>query len=408
MRILYLMQFFVPPDGAWSTRSYEFAKQLISDGHDVLVITSIGMLPPKYRNIHKTTKIDIAGIPCVVIPIPHATGMPLWERAKGYIRYNLAALREVTRNPADVVYASSAPLTIAIPGIWAKMYHRIPMVFEVRDLWPEMPIAMGALRNPLLRVLGRALEWLAYHAANHVVALSPGMAQGIIARGISPDHVTVIPNFCDISLFGVPPSEGGRIRQQLNLTPGQPLIVYAGSFGLLNDLNYLVDLATYMRNTMPDARFLLLGNGVNKEAVTSYARSKGLLENTLWIWDAIPKCEMPTLLAAATIATSFFIPLKEMWKNSANKFFDALASGTPIAINYGDWQADLLRETGAGIVLPPDNPAAGAELLAEFLSDTERVKAAGEAARKLAQERFSRDAMAKKVESLLLTVVGEG
>jgi len=366
------------------------------------------MLPPEYNNIHKTTKIDIAGIPCVVIPIPHETGMPLWKRAKGYIRYNLAALREITKNPADVVYASSAPLTIAIPGIWAKMWHRIPMVFEVRDLWPEMPIAMGALRNPLLKVLGHALEWVAYHAANHVVALSPGMAQGVIARGISPNHVTVIPNFCDIDLFGVSPSNGLSIRRKLNLDANQPLIVYTGSFGLIIDLDYLVDMAAQMSTILPEARILLVGDGVKKNAVIAKAQANGTLNRNFQLWDAVPKSEVSKILAAATVATSVVIPLKEAWKNSANKFFDALASGTPIAINYGDWQADLLRETGAGVVLPPDNPAAGAELLAEFLSDAERVKASGEAARKLAQERFSRDAMAKKVESLLLKIANKG
>src|SRR5690606_18879084 len=129
---------------------------------------------------------------CVVIPVPYATGMSFLARVKGYVRYNLSAFWQIMRHRADIVYASNAPLTIAIPALWAKLLHRIPMIFEVRDLWPEMPIAMGALRNPILKWLARGLEWIAYHAANHVVALSPGMAEGVRQRGIPADRVSVI------------------------------------------------------------------------------------------------------------------------------------------------------------------------------------------------------------------------
>ena len=404
MRILYLMQYFVPPNGAWSTRSYEFARELIARGHEVMVITSNGMLPDEYSNLKQTTRVDISGVPCIVIPVPYATGMPFLQRVKGYLRFTSSAFKVIAQQPADLVFASSSPLPIAIPGIWAKVRHRIPLVFEVRDLWPEMPIAIGALRSPLLKALARALEWLAYHASAHIIALSPGMSDGVCQRGIPPQCVTIIPNFSDLALFSQANQNGTSIRTRLDLKPNQPLIVYAGSFGLLNDVDYLVDVAHEMGNWLPDARFLVVGNGANKEKIVQRASELGLLQRNLWIWDMIPKYQMPDLLASATVATSLFVPLEPMWKNSANKFFDALAAGKPIAINYGGWQAELIEETGAGIVMPPGDPKTGARVLAEFLDDPARLERASKAARQLA-ERFSRDVAASRFVSVLEQVV---
>ena len=122
----------------------------------------------------------------------------------------------------------------------------------------------------------------------------------------------------------------------------------------------------------------------------------------------IRKRDMPKVLSASTVATSLFIDLPEMWNNSANKFFDALAAGRPILINYGGWQADLLKETGAGLIVPPQNPEEAAGLLHDFLQDSERVSRSGKAARKLAEEKFDRDNLARKLLTVLERAVQEG
>ncbi len=129
-----------------------------------------------------------------------------------------------------------------------------------------------------------------------------------------------------------------------------------------------------MRTFAPDVHFLLVGDGARRALIKQRAENTGVLGTNLTIWDPVPKVELPSVLAAATVAISLFLPLEPMWNNSANKFFDALAAGKPIAINYGGWQADLLRETGAGIVLPPDDPAEGACQLASFVHDAARLQ----------------------------------
>ena len=110
---------------------------------------------------------------------------------------------------------------------------------------------------------------------------------------------------------------------------------------------------------------------------------------------------MPAVLRAADLATSLFVPLEAMWHNSANKFFDALAAGCPPAINYGGWQAELLRETGAGLVLDPHDHEAAAVALTDALADRDALRDMGRAARNLARERFDRDALAARLESVL-------
>lgn len=406
MKVTYLHQYFATRESAGGTRSFEFARRLTANGHQVKVITSSAFLPPRYVPAGSKGIFDIEGIATTVFRLSYSNKMSYAERIKAFLQFAALASMEAMRSQADVVFATSTPLSIAIPGLAARTWRRVPMVFEVRDLWPDLPIAVGALKNPVAVHAARALEWTAYHTASQIVALSPGMADGVIRRGILPQRVTVIPNSCDVDVFDVPAWRGDEIRRRLpGLRPGQPLIVYAGTFGRINGVGYLVEVARATRELDRGVRFLLVGTGAERDSIIQQARDYGVLDDNLWVWDPLPKSEMPALLAAATVATSVFLPIEAMWNNSANKFFDALAAGKPVAINYGGWQAELLRETGVGLVLPPHEPRAAAKLLVEFVNDKRRLEQAAAASRHLAHTRFSRDDMARKLEEVLWRAV---
>lgn len=408
MRILYLHQYFATPQSSGGTRSYEFAKRLIAKGHEVHFITSPGYLPEQYKQVSKTTTVKFDGIPVTIIPVPYGNKMSFSRRIRAFISFACRASIEAMKHKPDVIFATSTPLTIAIPGIFAKLWRRRPMVFEVRDLWPELPIAIGALNNPVLKLAGSMLEWVAYHSSRHVVALSPGMADGVRRRGISEDRVTTIPNSCDVAAFDVPRERGRHVREKLGLDDQTPLIVYTGTFGHINGVSYLVDLADEVRKIDPGIRFLIVGGGVERDKVHRRAEELGVVGDNLTLWDSVRKEEVPDVLAAADIATSLFVPLEPMWNNSANKFFDALAARKPIAINYGGWQKDILEESGAGIALPHDDLPRAATDIAAFARDAARLQQAGESSRMLAHERFSRDLMAEKLEAVFLQVTGNG
>jgi glycosyltransferase involved in cell wall biosynthesis len=400
VRLTYLHQYFATPDGSTGTRSYELARRLVSRGHEVTVVTSNAQLPG-LAGARGVVRTSVDGIRLVVIPVAYANEMGYRARIGAFVRFAVRASYEAARLPADVVLASSTPLTIALPGIVARVVRRAPMVFEVRDLWPEMPIAVGALRNPALIAVARAVEWIAYHASAHVIALSPGMADGVAARGIDRSRISMIPNGCDRATFDVPAATGDEIRAELGLRPEAPLIAYAGAFGAVNGVEWLADVAAELRPLRPDARFLVVGRGAGHDALLHRARSRGVLDETLFVRPPMPKREIPALLAAATVATSLFRPIREMESNSANKFFDALAAGRPVAINYGGWHRQLLQERGAGIALPEADPAAAAAQLATLLADGDALAGCREGARALAAEQFDRDLLAEQFASVL-------
>src|SRR5690606_29558203 len=137
-----------------------------------------------------------------------------------------------------------------------------------------------------------------------------------------------------------------------------------------------------------------------REQILDKARAAGILDRTFWIWEPLPKTEIPAVFAAADAILSTTINVEMMKHNSANKFFDGLAARKPIIINYGGWQADLLVETGAGIALSPSNPHESALQLIEFLNDPVRLRHASEAAYMLAQSRFNRDQLTQQLEDV--------
>lgn len=406
MRILYLHQYFATPAVAAGTRSYEFCRRLIGSGHDVTMVTSDAFLPAEFKGRNGKWDTVIDGIKVIVIPQPYSNQMSFAKRIEAFLFFAFKASLLSIRGKVDVVFATSTPLTIAIPGIIQKYRKSAPLVFEVRDLWPEMPIAMGALRNPMARFLARSLEWIAYQSAQQIVALSPGMAEGVVRGGGKRAKVSVIPNACDLDLFQIAPDIGRSFRREvLGFDEGAPLLVYAGTFGHVNGVGYAIEVARHLQQRGAKTKIILVGAGVEKPLVMDLARKYGVLDRTVKILGPLPKLEIPALLSSATAIASLFIPVKEMWHNSANKFFDALAAGKPVVINYGGWQASLLEESGAGLMLDNENPSRAAEQLEEFLTNPRRLQVAAAASTRLAEGKFNRSELARQFENVLRRAV---
>jgi glycosyltransferase involved in cell wall biosynthesis len=248
------------------------------------------------------------------------------------------------------------------------------------------------------KLAARALEQAAYASAAHIVALSPGMREGIERTTLRRRPVTIVSNACDFDVFAPRAGDADAFLRAHPRLAGRTLAIYAGTFGEINGVGYLVELAAHTRRIAPRVAFVLVGDGKERAATQTRVRALGL-QDTVFFLDPVPKPELRRILAAATAAFSVFIDLPAMWANSANKFFDALASGTPVVINYGGWQADLLRETGAGLVLPSTPTSLAARRLATWLQGPESVRAA-EATATLAA-RFDRDHLTARLLTLL-------
>ena len=200
MKIIYLHQYFNTLEMSGGTRSYEMARRLAAAGHEVHMVTSWRSDDGRSPEWFVT---DESGIKTHWLPVPYSNHMSYRERISAFFRFAFLAMSKAKELGGDVIFATSTPLTIAIPAVFASRKKKIPMVFEVRDLWPELPIAMGALRNPVLQWLAHRLERWAYKNAEAVVALSPGMKYGVVNTGYPANRVAVIPNSSDLSLIHI-------------------------------------------------------------------------------------------------------------------------------------------------------------------------------------------------------------
>ena len=235
--MVYLHQYFNTPAMQGGTRSYEMARRLVAAGHEVHMVTS------DRERSGAPYQTDEAGINVTWIPVAYSNTMGALSRIRAFADFAWKSSRIAAKIDGDIVFATSTPLTIAIPGVYASKRRKIPMVFEVRDLWPEMPIAMSVLRDPVSKFLARKLERFAYRNSAHIVALSPGMKEGVVKQGYPESRVSVIPNGCDTEEFDVDPARGLAFRAQYDWLQDRPLVVYVGTIGAVNGVSYLADLA---------------------------------------------------------------------------------------------------------------------------------------------------------------------
>ncbi|PPI86025.1 glycosyltransferase WbuB [Marinobacter maroccanus] len=402
MKIIYLHQYFRTPAMSGGTRSYEMARRLVAAGHEVHIVTS-STDPDEALNDWYEEMVD--GIHVHWLPVPYSNTMGFAKRLIAFSTFARKAGRYASKLSGDIVFATSTPLTIAIPGVRASRTLKVPLVFEVRDLWPEIPIALNVLKSPITKYLARRLEKWAYKNSDRVIGLSPGMCEGVVRAGYDASRVHCIPNSADLDLFAVSEKAGQDFRDSRAWLGDRPLVLYAGTFGFVNGVGYFADIARAALQLDPKICFLAVGNGAEYEKVKQRAAENGVLGKNFFMEPPVTKKEMPALLNAATLTTSLVIPNRALWHNSANKFFDSLAAGRPIFVNHGGWQAELLEEAGAGFEVPPDDASASAEKIINFLNDRARVESAGKAALDLARTRFDRSVLAGQLERVLSEAV---
>lgn len=405
MRIVYLHQYFVTPQMSGGTRSYEMARRLVARGNKVTMITADPK--PSPGSCGKWRRENIDGIEVLWLGVPYDNSFSVLARLKAFASFAFRASWKALRTPGDVVFATSTPLTIAIPGIIGSVFRRRPMVFEVRDLWPDVPIALGFLTNPVMIWLARGMEWLAYHAAHHVVCLAPGMREHVVTRGIPTKRTSVIPNGCDMDEFRHSDDLREEGRSELGFSEEHKVVVFTGTLGKANGIDYLVDIASHAVGLMEQIRFVIIGDGAMRAPAEELARKHGLLGEHVYFLGKRPKHEMPKWLGAAEITLALFKGPKILWKDAVqNKFFDSLAAGRPVASNFDGWQSRIAEEYKIGITIDQDDAKAAAEKLVAALVDDLWLENACATARTVGANRFARDAQAEELSIVLQRVAG--
>jgi glycosyltransferase involved in cell wall biosynthesis len=397
MKIIYLHQYFNTPKMSGGVRSYDIAKHLVDNSHTVEMVTT--NRSSSSSGDWKISNED--GINVHWFSLFYSNKLSYFKRLLAFFSFAYHAAKKGSKLQGDVVFASSTPLTIAIPALYISWRKSIPMVFEVRDLWPDVPIAVGVIKNPIVKYLAELLESYTYKKSKAIIALSDGMKDGVIKAGSEENKVVVIPNFSNRELFSIK-NTGKEFRAEREWLKDSPLLVYTGAFGMINGVDYLVDIAEQLVLLKSDIKILLIGGGKEYENIILYAQKKNVLNNNLFIESEINKSELPQLLAAADLASNIVINVPEVWNNSANKFFDALASATPVLINGGGWQANLINAEGAGVTTFGLTLHQAAIKINEFLHDKERLSSASKNAQIIAEKYFDRGDLVRKIEQTLL------
>lgn len=395
MRVIYFHQHFSTPKGSAGIRSYEMARRLLARGHQVIMVCgSYGGgttgLTGSFEGGRRRGTVD--GIDIVEFDLAYSNNDGFLKRAGTFVKFAVRSIGLAFTEKYDVLFATTTPLTAGIPGILARWLRRKPFVFEVRDLWPELPRAMGVIRNPVVLGAMGVLEWVSYRSAHRLVGLSPGIVDGIADRGVQRDGIALIPNGCDLGIFSIP------------VEPWRPVMVrstdllatYAGTHGIANGLNSLLDAAAELkRRGRDDIKLLLIGQGKLKPALLERTQRENL-DNVLF-HDPVNKAKLAGLMASTDLGMQLLANVPAFYYGtSPNKFFDYIAAGLPVLNNYPGWLAELITEQHCGFAVPPDDPRAFADALEKAASDRAVLKAMGRRSRELAEAQFDRIRLADR------------
>lgn len=395
MKILYFHQHFSTPKGSAGIRSYAMAQSLIRNGHQVTMVCGsfgagqTGLTQPFNKGMRRGM---VDGIDIIEFELPYSNALSFLKRILIFLSFAFKSIKVALTEQYDVVFATTTPLTAGIPGIFAKWFRRKPFVFEVRDLWPELPKAMGVIKNPIVLWMMSVLEWSSYHSADRLVGLSPGIVEGIIKRGIAPEKVASIPNGCDLDIFA---SEHQAWRPE-GVQPTDLMAIFTGTHGLANGLNAVLDAAVELKKRQrTDIKLVLVGDGMQKKALLERA-AELQLDNVIF-HNPVNKAKLAGLMASADIGLQILANVPAFYYGtSPNKFFDYISAGLPVLNNYPGWLAELITKEQCGFAVPPENPQAFADALEQAANQREQLIEMGRNSQQVAKEQFNRSILSQK------------
>lgn len=389
MKILYFYQYYATPKGSWGTRVHEFAQEWVKQGHEVQVVTSIY----SKSDLTATRFIEnqnFEGVKVTVINVRIDNKQPFLKRIFTFLAYAVCSVWYALTAKADVVIASSGPITVGIPGLVARYIRGRKLVFEARDLWPEGAIELGLIKNQFLQKIAYALEARCYKASSLVVALSIGMKKNIEAR-FPLTKVIDVTNAANIPLFS-----GKAPFQNRGQLQSKKYAIYTGNIGLVNNSLWLLEAAKVLQaKGRTDLKILLVGEGQQREEIEAEIKKNEL--QTMLIWGLMPKKDLVGLIQNASVS---LVPLRGtpvLDTSSPNKFFESLAAGVPVIQNTQGWMKDFLAEHQVGFTLDPNDPIQLAEKLIELDEQQAMLEEMGKKAHHLAAQLFDKDYLAQKM-----------
>ena len=391
MKVLILHQHFNTPNEGGALRSYYLAKALIEHGYQPVVITGRG---PASREI-----INVEGIEVHYLPVAYDNRFGFWKRATSFLRYVWLSTQHAGRlKDVKICYAISAPLTVGLAASSIKFLHKIPFIFEVGDLWPDAPIQMGFVRSFFLKWFLYKIEGFIYSDAQSIVALSEKIKSAIEKR-TKKKVIHMIPNMADTEFYR-PAHKNPLLEKKFN-TEGKFVVSYIGAIGLANGLDFFMECARASQRAMQRVHFILCGEGAMLESLTRVAKLYQLSNFSI-----IPFQNREGVKEVMNVTDASFICYKSvpiLETGSPNKYFDALACGKLIVINFGGWIKEEIERERCGCYIEQKRPSDFIAKIQPFIDSKQQLQEYQQASRRLAEVKYTRKMLSKKFAAIFTT-----
>jgi glycosyltransferase involved in cell wall biosynthesis len=405
MRILFLSHYFPPEVNAPASRTFEHCREWVRTGHEVTVVTCApnhprGQVYPGYRNrLWQEERME--GIRVIRIWTYMAANEGFAKRTLNYVSFMVSAVMAVPRLPkAHVVITTSPQFFNGLAGYFVGRLKRVPWVLEIRDLWPESILTVGAVRNKAIIRLLSWLEMFAYRKADHIVPNTDAFGRYMIDKGVPAEKITVVKNGADLERY-VPAAKDPALARELGLE-GKFVAAYFGTHGMAHHLETVLEAAERLRGE-PGIVFLLVGDGAERARLLEQKEAMGL-SNVILLGQQ-PKERMPALWAAADVSL-VLLKRSDLFKTVIpSKIFEAMAMERPLILGVEGEAKALVEEAGAGVGIEPESVAELAETMQALAGDPERTRALGQSGRRFVTEFYSRAVMARRFEETLARVV---
>jgi len=402
MHILIVHQAFASLEEPGGTRHYEFARLLAARGHRITVIASpvsyITGAPSSPSARPQQEHADAPGVRILRARVYGAHHKSFMHRMLAFFSFMASSfwiglgLRDL-----DLVWGTSPPI---FQGVTAWLLARLKgasFLFEVRDLWPRFAIAVGVLRNALLISASEWLEQLLCRGADCVMVNSPGFLDHV--RSLGARRVEMVPNGADPAMFE-PVADGAEFRHQHSL--GDDFVaLYAGAHGMSNDLEVLLKTGSLLE--VSAIRIVLVGDGKEKPGLVAHAQALGL-RNVLFL-PAVPKRELPAVLAGADAGIAILKPIEAYKTTYPNKVFDYMAASRPVLLAIDGVIREVVEAAECGLFVQPGDPVALAQAIRTLASDPQRARRMGVNGRRYLEQHFSRERIVDQLIGVLESTV---
>lgn len=390
-----------------ATRTYEHCRQWVQDGHQVTVVTCApnhpqGRVYEGYRNrIYQRETKD--GISVVRIWTFVTANEGFLKRTLNYISYMCSAvLVSILLPKADIVLSTSPQFFNGLAGYFVSKLKKIPWVLEIRDLWPESIVAVGAIKSPAIITLLDWIERFAYRKADRIVPVTDSFKAYLLGRGIDAEKINVVKNGVDLAQYA--PHEGASALAEELGVRGKFVVSYFGTHGMAHHLETIFHAARRLSGSK-NIVFLMVGDGAERRALLQI-RNDMALGNVMML-DQQPKSRMREFWALSDVSL-VLLKKSDLFKTVIpSKIFESLAMAKPIVLGVEGESAELLQAAKAGMCIEPEQADDLAACVLELSQNPERCQQLGRNGRRYVMEHFNRIVLARKLASVLETVDGK-